>query len=135
VSSLEIGAFTAQGLAQGLDQSAGVVTTAAAGLGDEAISALKGTMSQISSAVSDNIDINPTIRPVLDLTDIQAGAGTIGGMFGNTGIGVNGTYWASRLCVERIFGQPGCLSILRQKCSGAYCVHSEQLLAEGVVCV
>jgi hypothetical protein len=87
-----IGAFTAQGLAQGLDQSAGVVTTAAAGLGDEAISALKGTMSQISSAVSDNIDINPTIRPVLDLTDIQAGAGTIGGMFGNTGIGVNGTY-------------------------------------------
>ena len=32
---------------------------------------------------------NPTIRPILDLSDIESGANSLNNMFGNIGIGAN----------------------------------------------
>jgi hypothetical protein len=35
------------------------------------------------------MDSQPTIRPVLDLSDVESGAGLIGRMFNGTSVGVN----------------------------------------------
>jgi hypothetical protein len=88
----QAGAYSAEGLAKGLLDSSRIVEAASSNLGDSAISALQDKMSQLGAAVSDNVDVNPTIRPVLDLSDIRKGAGTIGGLLGNQAIGVGGAY-------------------------------------------
>ena len=62
---------------------------------NSALDGLSNTMSQIKSAVDSNIDVNPTIRPVLDLSNIQNGANSIGGMFARQTValaGINSDY-------------------------------------------
>ena len=46
----------------------------------------------LQKLLNDDIETSPTITPVLDLTNISAGLGTLNGMFGNGnyGIGING---------------------------------------------
>jgi len=76
----EIGGYSVEGFAQGFSKSSGVVTDAIYGVSDDAKAAIKKSMSGISEAVSASIDPNPTITPVLDLSQIQAGASRIGSL-------------------------------------------------------
>jgi hypothetical protein len=46
---------------------------------------LTNSIAKLYDAVSGNIDMNPTIRPVLDLSDVAAGAGTINSLLNKTG--------------------------------------------------
>jgi tape measure domain-containing protein len=73
----EIGKFSMIGFANGISDYAGRVSDEANSAGTNAMDSLKGAMANISDIVSGNIDANPTIRPVLDLTDITAGSSTI----------------------------------------------------------
>ena len=52
-------------------------------------SGLADTIAKIADAVNSDIDIQPTIRPILDLSDIENGASAIGGMFGRQTLSVN----------------------------------------------
>lgn len=79
---MEVGKFTAQGLAQGMRNSTQTVTGAAEALGDDATSALKSSLSNILDTVSGEIDPELVITPVLDLTQLQKDARGIGD-FGN----------------------------------------------------
>lgn len=69
----EAGMFIDKGLALGLDKFAGTVSDSAEGVGETAMDSLSNAISGISDMVSEDIDSSPTIRPVLDLTDIQNG--------------------------------------------------------------
>jgi uncharacterized protein CbrC (UPF0167 family) len=73
----EIGAFTVQGLADGLTASTNQVTDAASSLGDEAAAALTDSLTNISERVQNGIDTDVTITPVLDLTQVQKDASKI----------------------------------------------------------
>ena len=42
---------------------------------------VKDTVSRIADVINSDIDAQPTIRPVLDLSAVSAGAGAISGMF------------------------------------------------------
>ena len=42
---------------------------------------LSDAIKQISNGLESDMDFQPTIRPVLDLSDVKAGAGTIGSLF------------------------------------------------------
>lgn len=79
----KLGEYTGQGLADGLDNMTKVVSTSATGIGDTAVSALQKSISDISDAVNSNVDIQPSIRPVLDLSAVKKGATQIGGMLKN----------------------------------------------------
>lgn len=55
----------------------------------KAKSGLSDAIAKISDVINSDIDAQPTIRPVLDLSDVRAGASSISGMFGaNPSIGV-----------------------------------------------
>lgn len=73
----EVGKFSAQGLSQGLEDSADIVANSASSIGNKAVEAMRVSLSDINNMAVGNIDLQPSIRPVLDLTDIQKNAGKI----------------------------------------------------------
>ena len=92
---MEIGRFLDEGLAIGLDKNASGVNKAAVGVGKQALRSLSGAVSGIASAINSNVDMNPTIRPVLDLSDVESGAKSIGGLFSDGQlVGVSGNLGA-----------------------------------------
>ena len=69
----KIGAFAGAGFVNALVDSQKDVGKAGSGLGQTSITAMAETISKISEAIDNGIDTEPTIRPVLDLSEIQNG--------------------------------------------------------------
>jgi tape measure domain-containing protein len=74
----EIGKLSAEGMAKGLIESSKAVTDAIYMVSDDAMGAMQNSMGKISATIADGIDSNPTIKPILDLTDVQNGAKRLG---------------------------------------------------------
>ncbi len=89
----EVGAFSAQGLSEGLQDKAAMVADSASAIGDKAVEAMRVSLSNVDKMVMGNIDIQPTIRPVLDLTDIQKNASKLGSLLPtNSTMSVNASF-------------------------------------------
>lgn len=67
----EIGALSMEGLAKGFDDSSKLVTTTAENVSTAAVDAMKKSMSDLSDMVTTEINAQPTITPILDLTQVQ----------------------------------------------------------------
>lgn len=80
----EIGMYSIQGFAGGLKKFGGLVADEAKNVGNNAVDTLKDSISNIGNVLSGDANINPTIRPVMDLSAVTAGAGTINSLFGKT---------------------------------------------------
>lgn len=87
----EIGAHAISGLVKGLHDSTGDVKAASGEIGVEAINAMKNSISGMADLVGASVDVNPVIRPVLDLTGVQRDAGKLGSML-KAPLTVDGTY-------------------------------------------
>ena len=55
---------------------------ASADMANSAKTGLKNAFDKVRRIISGEVDINPTIKPVLDLTDVRSGANAISGMLG-----------------------------------------------------
>ena len=75
-----IGDNAGAGFVNALTDYAPISYKAASSMADSARKGLTWAVSRIADAVENDIDTQPTIRPVLDLSNIKAGAGSIGGM-------------------------------------------------------
>lgn len=71
---MQVGKYSDEGFALGLLNNADVVEDASGSIAEKALDSIRGVLSSISAYLSSDIDSQPTIRPVLDLTDIQNGA-------------------------------------------------------------
>ncbi len=80
---IPLGRYADEGLALGITKFAGKVTDATNNLGTDAISGFSSIISRISESVNKNMDANPTIRPVLDLSEISGGGSKIDSLLGN----------------------------------------------------
>lgn len=80
----EIGRYSVMGLAKGLIDNADLSNNAASELGQSAIDNLKATIQRISDVVESDLDTQPTIRPVLDLSNVEAGTARLSTMFSRT---------------------------------------------------
>lgn len=78
----EFGQYLDEGLVVGLNKYSGKVSNSAEDVGKDAIKSMSGAISGISSAVNSDIDSQPTIRPVMDLSNIESGANTISDLLG-----------------------------------------------------
>lgn len=81
---IALGESTGEGMCIGLDRSAVVVADSAEDMANSAINSFRDGIARISMAVNDNIDAQPTIRPILDLSNIEAGARSLNGMLDNS---------------------------------------------------
>jgi tape measure domain-containing protein len=79
----EIGRYSVLGLVKGLVDNSGLSDDAAAHIGDSAIESLKNSIRQISDVVNSDLDTQPTIRPVLDLSNIRSGTARLNAMVSN----------------------------------------------------
>lgn len=82
----ELGGYVGEGLALGIDDGTRGVAGSAEGMAKTALDTMKMTMSGISDTLSSNVDFDPTIRPVLDLTKLTQDANKIGGMLANQSV-------------------------------------------------
>lgn len=85
----ELGEFTAQGFVNGITNVGGAASKAAGDMGDQAVNAVQKSISDISDAVNTNIDSQPTIAPVLDLSAIKRDAAQINGLLGTPSLSVD----------------------------------------------
>lgn len=77
-----LGDFTGLGYVNALDAYVSKSYDSGAEIAKAARSGLSDTISRISKLIDSDMDAQPTIRPVLDLSDVRAGVGTIGDLFG-----------------------------------------------------
>lgn len=75
----EVGKWSAEGLAYGLDKYAKVVVKPAEEIGKMAISSLSKSLTQMGGTFGNDLDLAPRITPVLDLTNVKRDAGKIKG--------------------------------------------------------
>lgn len=71
---MQVGKYSDEGFALGLLNNADVVEDASGSIAEKSLDSIRGVLSSISAYLLSDIDSQPTIRPVLDLTDIQNGA-------------------------------------------------------------
>ena len=76
----QYGMYFTQGFANGITEYSNVALGASEKLGDESVKALSNTLGTLGDMVDNGLDVDPTIRPVLDLSNVQAGLGQIDGM-------------------------------------------------------
>jgi len=78
--TIPVGESMGEGLIVGMDKTYKPVAKAGEALGQMAGKSLTSAVSSISDAVGSGIDVDPTIRPILDLSDIEKGAGLMSNM-------------------------------------------------------
>lgn len=76
----KIGRYSNEGFANGLRKYAGLVSDAAASIGTSTLTTVRSAVSTISDLISEGVDDAPVIQPVLDLSNIESGAGMINGI-------------------------------------------------------
>ena len=77
----KLGTSVPEGFAQGVSKLSSVVVGSARNMADSAINSTRNALNRVADIVNSDIDSQPTIRPVVDLSDLRAGVGLINGMF------------------------------------------------------
>lgn len=79
----KIGDFAGQGFVNALNDSVGSSYNSGKEMAKASMDGLSRALGGIGE-LTDDIDANPVIRPVVDLTEVQAGASAISGLLNNT---------------------------------------------------
>ena len=78
------GVYGGEGLALGLLDMRGRVTDSARTVALSAVNETRDTLSLLASAIDSDVDMDPTIRPVLDLSNVRAGAAQANALMSQT---------------------------------------------------
>lgn len=81
---IAIGSSTMEGMEKGIRINTYRATNAISNSIDPMIKTMQSSISRVADAVNTNMDIDPTIRPVLDLSNVEAGARSLNGMLGSS---------------------------------------------------
>lgn len=81
--AIQNGKFYDQGLALGVIGNSNIVENAGRKTADSLLNTMRSIIGSIGDAINSDMDLNPTITPVLDLSEIQNGTNSLNGMFGN----------------------------------------------------
>ena len=93
---MKVGGFAAEGLVEGLANMSGSVEKAAEGTGTAAVETLRKTLSGFSDLVTHDIDFQPVITPVLDLSSVKKDAGSINGLLPAAAVDIDSAYSKAR---------------------------------------
>lgn len=81
--AMRIGGYVSEGLALGMRRFAKAAVLAAEDTGDQVLDGMEGSLSGVGALADWDIFQDPVIRPVLDLSEIEAGASQIGSLLNN----------------------------------------------------
>ena len=77
-----IGAFLPAGLAKGVEDNMGTAEGSMTILASGVIAAMEMAMAKVATVADEGFEFNPTITPVVDLSNVSSAAGSVAGMFG-----------------------------------------------------
>lgn len=97
----EIGEYNMMGLAKGFVDNENLTETAAEKVGEDTLDAFGKIMSQVSDMVDDDMDLTPTITPVLDMSQIQNGSRSLDSYFGNANVGLTASSYNASVSAAR----------------------------------
>ena len=107
----KIGVYTGEGLALGLEDSENSIANSAIGIGKTAKTAMEKAINGMSDIVN-GIDTQPTIRPILDLSDIESGATRIDKLSNSwNGYSIDGTVNLAKTTMGSLPLQPNSTSL------------------------
>ena len=87
---MKIGGGVPEGFAKGINKFGYYVTDSIGQMSKNSLDQTKNVISNIASVLDTDIDTQPTIRPVVDLSDVKASSGRLNGLFGqNISLGVS----------------------------------------------
>ena len=89
----QVGAYAGEGFSNGLTAYSNASYIAGGNVANQAIEAMRDAVSSVNSVLASDLDSTPTIRPVMDLSDIQSGMSMIGSIFNSSTLG---SYGAAR---------------------------------------
>ena len=78
------GKWLGEGLIIGMERMGRSVYNAGKDMGENAVDATRSAMTTILESLNSDMDAQPMIRPVIDLTDVKTGASAISGMLSKT---------------------------------------------------
>lgn len=76
----KIGTSVPEGFAQGIGMLGGTVKKSTENMARTSVESVKRSIARLADVVSSDIDTQPTIRPVIDLSDVRTGVNAIDGM-------------------------------------------------------
>lgn len=88
----KVGSWSSEGMAVGLQKSAPLVTRAAENVGNGALTAMQKSLSNLKNAVATDMEFAPTIKPILDLSNVSKNSALIGGMLTPPTLKVDDSY-------------------------------------------
>lgn len=88
----KLGKFGGLGFGLGFRDTTAYVKAQATNMADRGLYAIQSVMEHLRDSLDFNAEIDPTIRPVLDLEQIQNGVNTIGSMFNSQQLAVAGAF-------------------------------------------
>ena len=80
----DIGKYSGEGFIQGLKSYSSKVVDASKDVGKGAIDGISSAISGIADVLNSDMDMEPTIRPVLDLSDVERGTSRLNALFSRT---------------------------------------------------
>ena len=85
----ELGMYCSKGMANGLSEYSGLSSNAAVQMGDDIISRMQAAVNAVNMMAQSGVDAQPTIRPVYDMSELEAQANQINGLLDAGYIGVS----------------------------------------------
>lgn len=104
-----IGKNTILGMAVGISKNAYTVEDEILYVGDKTVEAMTDAMTRLQDVVDADMNLNPVVTPVLDLTELQNEGRDIAGMFGSSSYGL----------ASRALGGARMNTIMNNEASGA----------------
>lgn len=87
---IQAGHYLGQGLVIGMRDSHSMVSQAGYRMGENAVDTIKDTLNAAGRTLKMDGNLSPTIRPVLDLTEVNNGVSRIGELMGNKSFDLSG---------------------------------------------
>lgn len=80
---MEVGRYSMDGLALGVKRFGYRAVEAAKGAGESAVAALNVAISKLGSGLENDLTLEPTIRPIIDLSEVSGAKKTLDSIFGD----------------------------------------------------
>ena len=120
-ATMRTGRYFDLGFANGITKYGKAVDKSATGVAESSLNTLSGTFNSLSSLADDNIDVQPTIAPVVDMTNIRSASGYMNGVFADRSFGVRTSLMASSIATSAgtatkagQFGSPDVVSAIHE---------------------
>lgn len=85
---MKVGRYSMEGMVVGIDRYAHKVENSASGVANNALNTMTRSLGNMGNMIDGDIDVNPTIKPVMDLSNVEQGSRRIGDLLNANEYGI-----------------------------------------------